>query len=285
MLSRTLWLVAVWAMTMTGVRGAEAWKPLFNGKDLSGWETFLAKPDREWDVPGVKRDAEGNYLEAIGVNRDPLGVFTVTTVDGQPAIHVSGQGFGVMRTVLPYGNFRLRLQYKWGVKKWGSRKNAARDAGLLYFCHGPNGFDHGTWPRSVEMQIQEHDAGDLYALATQVMVPARRDGHLWLYDPQGVRTLFEQKKPIGNRCVRLVDAENPHGEWNTVELICLNGDSVHVVNGHVVMRLYDAQRLDGGSPAPLTEGTISLQTEGAELYYRNVELLPVTAMPPEFAGK
>jgi hypothetical protein len=97
--------------------------------------------------------------------------------------------------------------------------------------------------------------------------------------------LFEQKAPIGNRCVKLGDPEKPNGEWNTIDLICLGGDSIHVVNGVVVMRLHNAQRLDGPVPAPLTAGQISLQTEGAEVYYRNVELTPITAVPAEFAEK
>ena len=84
--------------------------------------------------------------------------------------------------------------------------------------------------------------------------------------------------------MKLLDAEKPKGEWNTLELVCLGGDSVHIVNGTVVMRLHHAQRLDGAAPAPLTSGQISLQTEGAEVYYRNVEIRPISAIPAEFAG-
>ncbi|MBW8863433.1 MAG: DUF1080 domain-containing protein, partial [Verrucomicrobia bacterium] len=65
--------------------------------------------------------------------------------------------------------------------------------------------------------------------------------------------------------------------------ICFNGDSIHVVNGKVMMRLHNAQRVDGPSPVPLTSGTISLQTEGAEVYYRAVEIQPIKEIPAEFA--
>jgi len=85
--------------------------------------------------------------------------------------------------------------------------------------------------------------------------------------------------------VRLVDAEKPKGEWNTLELICLNGNSIHVVNGRVVMRLGRAQRLDGVEPASLASGRISLQTEGAEVFYRHVEIRPITEIPIEFAAR
>jgi hypothetical protein len=97
--------------------------------------------------------------------------------------------------------------------------------------------------------------------------------------------VFVQRKPIGNRAVRLVDAEKSKGEWNTLELICLNGNSIHVVNGRVVMRLGPAQRLDGPEPAALTSGRISLQTEGAEVFYRRVEIRPITGVPAPFAAR
>jgi hypothetical protein len=190
-----------------------------------------------------------------------------------------------MTTDESFGNIHLKLQIKWGEKKWGSKINSPRDCGLLYFVHSEGGFDHETWPRSIEFQIQEHDMGDLYALGAQITVNARPEGRLWLYDPKAAPVLFVQKAPIGNRCVKLGDPEKPNGEWNTLELICFNGDSIHIVNGVVVMRLHGAQRLDGPAPAPLASGQISLQTEGAEVYYRDVMVRPITAVPPEFAAK
>ena len=70
-----------------------SWQPLFNGKDLTGWDTeMMILPDPKWDVPGLQRDASGNYTEPVGKNNDPLHVFTVTNMDGIPTIHVSGQG-------------------------------------------------------------------------------------------------------------------------------------------------------------------------------------------------
>lgn len=266
---------------------AESWTPLFNGTNFSGWETYLARPDKSWNVPDLKRDPNGNYLEVIGKNRDPLKVFNAEIVDVQPAIHVTGQGFGTLTTTATFTNFHLRLQVKWGERRWGSRTNSLRDAGLLYFCHGELGFRSQTWPRSIEFQIQEHDFGDLYAIASQITVPARKETTatnktFYFYDPTGEPTLFLEKRPVGNRCCHLLDAEKPRGEWNTLDLVCFNGDSLHVVNGKVVMRLKNAQRLDGSAPAPLTSGAISLQTEGAEVFYRNVEIQPIEKIPAEY---
>ena len=275
-------------LVSVGLSGAEtSWRPLFNGRDLKGWETFLTRPDASWEVPGLKRDASGKYLEPIGRNRDPLKAFRIETVDGSPAIHLTGQGFGVMTTTEAFANIHLRLQVKWGGMKWGSKIKSPRDCGLLYFVHGDPGYDHETWPRSIEFQIQEHDMGDLFALGAQITVHARPetvDGKtLYHYDPAAAPILFRQVPPIGNRCVKRGDPEKPNGEWNTLELICFNGDSIHIVNGQVVMRLSHAERLDGSAPAALASGQISLQIEGAEVFYRDVEVRPITAVPAEFA--
>jgi hypothetical protein len=275
------------ALIFSNVTAAKGWRPLFNGQNLDGWDTFMTRPDPAWEIPGLQRDADGKYLEPIGINRDPLGVFKVESIDGGPVIHISGQGFGVMTSREEFANFHLRVQVKWGERKWSIKSNSPRDAGLLYFVHGEPGFDHETWPRSIEFQIQEHDMGDLYALGAQITVPATRvqeggNRPLYVYDPNGELTLFTQKPPIGNRCVRLVDAEKPHGEWNTLELIVMGDQSIHIVNGKVVMRLQHAQRLDGETPMPISSGKISLQTEGAEVYYRKVEIRPISTIPREF---
>lgn len=273
------------ALATSAACADDGWTPLFNGRDLEGWEMFMTVPDSAWDVPGMERGADGKYLEPIGKNRDPLSVFTIQDIDGAPAIHVSGQGFGVITTVESFSNFQLQLQFKWGELKWGIKRDKPRDSGLLYFVHGEPGFDHATWPRSVEYQIQESDTGDLFALGTQITVNARNQDKRWLYDPLGEPTLFVQKLPIGNRCIKLTDQEKPHGEWNTLDLICFNGDSIHIVNGTVVMRLMNAQRLDGPEPAPLRSGQISLQTEGAELYYRDIKIRPLKGLPDEFRNQ
>jgi len=178
----------------------DSWQPLFNGKDLTGWETYMNTPDSAWNVPGMKRDEKGNYTQPIGKNNDPLKVFLVENVDGRPAIHISGQGFGTMTTTATFTNFHVRLQVKWGENRWGYKAHVVRDSGLLYFCHGGLGTVWDTWPHCIEFQIEEHDVGDLFALGTQVTVPARMQKNAdgsdsYLYDAKGEPTLFVNKNP------------------------------------------------------------------------------------------
>lgn len=287
-------LLALGFLCVASASGAESWRSLWNGRDLSEWTTWMRAPHQASDVPGLKRDGDGKYLEPIGANRDPLKVFTVVSIDGQPAIRISGEVFGELRTRESFTNYHLRFQFKWGEKKWPPRTNAARDSGLLYHVHAAPGAEGRTWARSIELQIQEHDVGDLYSIGAVIFVrSALRTGTgtsatpkpVYDYDPAGAWNVFAQVPGMDGRCVKQPDAEKPSGEWNTVELVCLGEDAIHVVNGKVVMRLRGPMRIDTPTPQSVTAGPLILQSEGAELFYRAIELRPIRAIPAEFAEK
>ena len=59
----------------------DAWKPLWNGKDLTGWSTWMQRPDAASKVPEIPRQPDGKYVEVIGSGRDPLKVFTVVEME------------------------------------------------------------------------------------------------------------------------------------------------------------------------------------------------------------
>jgi hypothetical protein len=268
------------------------WTSLWNGTNLDGWTTWMQRPSQTSDVPGLQRDANGRYTEPIGSNRDPLKVFSVDSdVDGRAAIRISGEVFGELRTKASFRNYHLKLQFKWGQKKWPPRDGAEtqRDSGLLYHVHAEPGAENRTWARSVELQIQEHDVGDLYAVGSVIAVrskvrPNTRPA-VYDYDPAGEWAFFSQSQGSSGRCVKQPDAEKPTGEWNTVELIAFNEDSIHIVNGTVVMRLHGPLRIDTPVPTSVTSGPIILQSEGAEIYYRDIQMRPISSIPAEFAEK
>jgi 3-keto-disaccharide hydrolase len=288
---RTLLLVGVLPGVMA-VHAQSGWTPLWNGRDLDGWATWMQVPAPSSEAPGLKRDADGKYTEPIGSGRDPLKVFTVVRdVDGRPAIRISGEVFGELRTNGVFKDYHLKLQFKWGEKKWPPRANpeTPRDSGLLYHVHAAPGVNGRTWARSIELQIQEHDVGDLYAVGSAIAVRAKpRAGTqpaLYEYDPAGEWTFFSQSQGASGRCIKQPDNEKPTGAWNTVELVVFGEDAIHIVNGKVVMRLHGPLRIDGDVPKPVTSGPIILQSEGAEVFYRDIEIRPITAIPAEFAAR
>src|SRR5438874_10788754 len=271
------------------IRAEPGWTPLWNGRNLDGWTTWMRQPAPTSDVPGLKRDADGKYAEPIGSGRDPLKVFTVADdVDGRRAIRISGEVFGELRTKETFKDYHLKLQFKWGEKKWPprDRPETPRDSGLLYHVHSDPGAEGRTWARSIELQIQEHDVGDLYAVGSAIAVRAKRRAGtqpaLYDYDPAGEWTFFSQSQGSPGRCIKQPDNEKPTGEWNTVELICLRDESIHIVNGKVVMRLHSPTRINGDTPTIVTSGPIILQSEGAEIFYRDIEIRPINAVPAEF---
>jgi hypothetical protein len=284
--------VAAALISLAAAPQPSGWKSLWNGKNLDGWTTWMQTPSSTSDVPGLKRDDTGKYLEPIGSGRDPLRVFTVAEdVDGRSAIRISGEAFGELRTKESFKDYHLKFQFKWGQKKWPprDRPETKRDSGLLYHVHAEPGAEGRTWARSVELQIQEGDVGDLYAVGSAIAVRSKvRPGvtpAIYDYDPAGEWFYFSQSHGSSGRCVKQPDNEKPTGEWNTVELIAYREDSIHIVNGKVVMRLHGPQRIDTKLPESVTSGAIILQSEGAEVYYRDIQVRPIKSIPAEFAEK
>jgi hypothetical protein len=187
------------------------------------------------------KNLNGWYIYSkYGVNNDVEKAFNVEN----GVIHLAGESMGYICTEKSYKNYYLRVVFRWGDKRYPPRQNAKRDSGILY--HFPVTAKDEIWPESIECQIQEEDCGDY-----------------WLV---GGATADSPNQKIQNRIVRTDNFENPGQEWNTIEVICIDNKSEHYVNGHLVNH---AENLN------IVEGKILLQLEGAEIFYKTVELLPL----------
>lgn len=246
---------------------------LFNGRDLTGFTTWLADTKRE----------------------DPRGVFSV--VDG--AIRISGEGLGYLSTVEEYGNYRLRAEFKWGAKNWpyGDRTGKARDSGIFLHSTGPDGNSHdggGAFKAAIECNLFQGATGDLLLIrgtdeSGKLIAPRLtasvadgRDANGWYtWQRSGREQTIERWGRLNwsgkSRDWRDVtdfrgerDVERAPGEWNRVECLCEGGGIRIALNGATVNESRDVwpQR-----------GRILFQCEGSEVYFRNVELEPVTAKP------
>jgi hypothetical protein len=186
---------------------------------------------------GKNLDGWYTYIRPVGKNTDPDGIFKVE----EGLIHVLGKSFGYVATNDEFDDFHLAVEFKWGAKKWPPRQNAKRDSGILY--RFPAGQEDRVWPYSIECQVQEGDCGDLWLInGTSVVV-------------DGVTQLrFVQKKR---------DGEHPTGQWNRIEVIADGDHLTHIVNGVIV---------NEASGLNVAKGKVLLQSEGAEVYYRKVEL-------------
>jgi hypothetical protein len=198
-------------------------KPLFNGKNLDGWYSFL---------------------KTKGKNTDPEKVFNIEN----GLLHISGKEFGYICTEREYTNFHLAAEFKWGIKKYPPRDadTTKRDNGICYYM--PANAKDSVWPKSIECQIQEGDTGDMWLIDHTTIVAG------------GTRTVADSFF----RVVKKVNAERPTGEWNRVEVIANKGKITYIVNGIVV---------NEGEDPSLTKGKILIQSEGAEIFYRKIEIV------------
>ena len=243
--------------------GDKEWTPLFNGKDLGGWETWLGKPHMGKEI--------------IGLNKDPAKVYTVVDVDGKAAIRISGEIWGALTSKGEFENYHLKLDFKCGEKRWPPREKTVRDSGLLYHCVGPHGAQNTFWMRSQECQIQEKDCGDYHSVAGAIVdVEAERDGKVLVYK-KGAKKLIGIKE----RIIKSPDNEKPTGQWNTIEVVLYGGTCVHIVNGKVNLIMTDSRHKVDGKEVPLTRGKLQLQSESAEVFYRNIVYRNITGIPEE----
>ena len=263
------------AASPTGAAAQTAVRPdraiqLFDGRSLDAFYTWLVDSHRD----------------------DPLRVFTVVDqVDGAPAIRVSGERWGGLVTRETYRDYHLIVEFRWGLATWAKRRNAARDSGVLIHGQGEDGNTgkdfNGAWMRSVEAQIIEGGVGDIILVAGYEKDGTRLTPHLAakagrdrdgesVFDPRAEPSEFDRGRlnwygrdvdwqdRLGFR--GRDDVESPYGGWTRLEVIA-DGDRVtNIVNGKVV---------NEGFRSSLTEGRILIQSEGAEIYFRRIELQPL----------
>nr|AGU10963.1 protein of unknown function DUF1080 [uncultured organism] len=252
---------------------------LFDGRSLSGWDAWLGYAN-----PAVtyKNDPAN---QPIGTGRDTSGDFAVREVDGAPAIWIKGETWGSLVHRADLRDYHLRLQYKWGTNTWAPRENEPRNNGLLYHTHGVPGEVFGTWRPSMEFEIMKGSTGMVVTVGRQVRARTTVG-----FDPTLIAPHLRFR--LNGRPVEMVngtatwnveaasDAERPIGEWNTLDLYVLGDRAVHVVNGVPVAQVSGlAVIAPDGSRQPLTHGSIQLQSEGAETWFRNITVEPIRSLP------
>ena len=246
---------------------------LFNGQDLKDWDAWLgyADPALTYTRPAIA---------PIGVSARSAEAFKVVVEDGRPALYVNGKTWGSLVRKGDFHDYHLRLQYKWGKGRWAPRADQAPNNGLLYHTHGAPGVVWGTWSQAVEFEIMTGSIGMVVPVGEAISATTTVVDDPALIDPKlrfapGGRAQTVQGGTKNWNVEAYGDAEKPAGEWNTLDLYVLGDRAIHVVNGVPVMEVRDLKA--GG--APLTHGAIQLQSEGAETYFRDIVLEPITRLP------
>ena len=162
-----------------------------------------------------------------------------------------GNPIGVVRSEKKYENFMLHVEWK--------HMEAGGNSGVFVWSNAIPG-EKNRLPDGVEVQMLELDWVNLNT--RNGMKPPIAYVHGELFGVGGVKTdtdnpRGERSKSIENRC-------KGKGEWNTYDVICVDGTIKLSVNGKFV---------NGISNSTQRRGYLCLEAEGAEIHFRNFKLV------------
>ena len=173
----------------------------------------------------------------------------------------TGKPIGVMRSEKQYENFILHIEWM--------HMEAGGNSGTFVWSNAtpPEG---GNLPNGVEVQMLELEWVNLN----------KRDGvtppiayvHGELFGVGGVTTVPDN--PRGTRSKSIENRCKGKGEWNTYDVVCVDGVIKLSVNGKFV---------NGIAQATQKKGYICLESEGAPIHFRNIRIieLPAGVISPE----
>ena len=201
-----------------------SFKPLFNGKDLSGWVDVNTSKDT-WSV------------------RDGMLI-------------CKGLPIGVMRSEKQYENFILHIEWR--------HIEAGGNSGVFAWSEGSVPKDRQL-PKGMEIQMLELSWPRLHKKKDGTLPPIAYV-HGELFGANGLETVPDN--PRGRRSKSIENRCKPWGEWNYYDVVCVDGVVKLSVNGKFV---------NGVSKASVKKGYLCLESEGAEIHFRNIQIME---LPP-----
>jgi hypothetical protein len=193
--------------------------------------------------------------------KDLSGWVNVNTAEDTWAVRdrtliCSGHPIGVMRTERQYENFILQIEWK--------HMEAGGNSGVFVWSEGvpPKG---KRLPKGVEVQMLELDWVNLHKRKDGTLPPIAYV-HGEVFGTSGLRTTPDN--PRGSRSKSIENRCKGKGQWNTFVIVCVDGVIKLSVNGKFV---------NGISNATIKKGYICLESEGAEIHFRNIRIME---LPP-----
>ena len=165
----------------------------------------------------------------------------------------SGDG-GDLVTDEEYDNFHLKMDWKIGPKG---------NSGIIFYIHEDKNQFPNTYNTGLEMQILDN--------GTSIRA-GHPDGKLYTHRAGDLYDLLASK-----------EANKPQGEWNHVEIKCLNGKLDFYLNGEHTLstNLWDdnwkqmvaiSKFKDMPGFGTFKKGKISLQDHGEDVWFRNIKI-------------
>lgn len=193
---------------------------------------------------------QGEKIKWINVNTNPD-----TWRVEKDLLICKGQPIGVMRSEKMYENFIMHVEWK--------HLEAGGNSGVFVWSDAIPGKDNRL-PGGVEVQMLELDW--VNQNTRDGVKPPIAYVHGELFGVGGVKTVADN--PRGDRSKSIENRSKGQGEWNTYEVICVDGTIKLSVNGKFV---------NGISKSSIKKGYLCLESEGAEIHFRNFKIIE---LPP-----
>jgi hypothetical protein len=168
----------------------------------------------------------------------------------------SGHPIGVMRTEKQYENFILYIEWR--------HMEAGGNSGVFVWSEGavPDG---KRLPKGLEVQMLELDWVNQHKRKDGTLPPIAYV-HGEVFGAGGLKTTPDN--PRGSRSKSIENRCKGKGQWNTYVVVAVDGVVKLSVNGKFV---------NGISKASIKKGYICLESEGAEIHFRNIRIME---LPP-----
>ena len=162
----------------------------------------------------------------------------------------AGQPIGVIRSEKKYENFLLHIEWR--------HMEAGGNSGTFVWSDAEPG--DNRLPNGVEVQMLELDWVNLNTRDGKKPPVAYVHGEL--FGVGGVEVVPDN--PRGRRSKSIENRCKGKGEWNTYDVVCVDGTIKLSVNGKFV---------NGISQSTQKKGYICLESEGAEIHFRNIQII------------
>jgi hypothetical protein len=225
----------------TGLLSAQ--KPIVKfGKEIHA--NNITSSERKKDTP----------IQWIEVNTPPE---TWTLKNGE--LVCAGHPIGVMRSEKQYENFIMHVE-------WMHMEPGGNSGVFVWSTARPE--EESRLPDGVEVQMLDLDWVRLNT--KDGVVPPIAYVHGELFGVGGVETVPDN--PRGTRSKSIENRCKGRGEWNTYDVVCVDGVIKLSVNGKFV---------NGVRNATQKKGYLCMESEGAEIHFRNFSIME---LPPGSAG-
>lgn len=241
-------LIALGCILCSATMSDEGFVKLFNGKDWTGWYLKIRSGD---SLMAEKVYAIEDGMVHVYNSEFPDSIDLFTGVNGTHGLFYAGK---------EYSRFIFKFEYKWGKRIANDFDKWQYDAGFYYHV-----INDRIWPKGLEYQVRynhltnTNHTGDMWCNGTRFDWTCGEDK---CYLPASEGGVAQERRGGEHRAKATENFHGLDGEWNQCEVIVMgNKYAIHKLNGEIV---------NIGTNLSVDKGKIGLQSETAEIYYRNI---------------